>query len=179
MQGALDVPVLETERLRMRGHCRADFEDSAAMWADPRVVAHISGVPSTAEQSWSRLLRYVGHWQVLGYGYWVITDRVSGRFLGEAGFADYNRATSPSLGGIPEAGWALHPDAQGRGLATEAVSRMMVWADETLRCDKTAALFDPTHRASIRVAEKVGFANPVLGTYGDSETLFLERLRAR
>ena len=171
------IPKLETERLCLRGHRRDDFEDSAAMWADPSVAARISGVPSTAEQSWSRLLRYVGHWQVVGFGYWVITDKATGAFLGEAGFADYQRETNPSLTGVPEAGWVLVPKAHGMGLATEAVSRMLTWADEALEYSKTAALLDPTHTASIRVAEKVGFTNPVMGTYGDNDALFLERPR--
>jgi len=76
------VPRLETERLILRGHDVADFESSAAMWADPEVVARISGMPSTAAESWSRLLRYIGHWQALGYRYWVLESKVDGAFVG-------------------------------------------------------------------------------------------------
>src|SRR5271168_653424 len=37
------VPVIETERLRMRGHRIADFEECAAMWAEPEVVRYTTG----------------------------------------------------------------------------------------------------------------------------------------
>ncbi len=175
------VPRLETDRLILRGHELADFEDSAAMWSDPEVVARISGVPSTAAESWSRLLRYIGHWQALGYGYWVLESKVDGAFVGEAGLADYHRDSQPSVHGKPEAGWALKTSAQGQGLATEAVRAVMAWADDVLAKEfpMACAIFDPTHAASVRVAEKVGFGNPVKGTFGDQEALFLERALGR
>ncbi|WP_299418823.1 GNAT family N-acetyltransferase [uncultured Shimia sp.] len=172
-----EVPILETNRLILRGHKLADFEDSAAMWADPDVVARISGVPSTAAESWSRLLRYIGHWQALGYGYWVLQSKVDGAFVGEAGLADYHRDTKPSVHGKPEAGWALKTSAQGQGLATEAVNAVMAWADDVLAKEfpMACAIFDPEHAGSVRVAKKVGFGNPVMGRFGDQEALFLER----
>ena len=66
------APVIETERLILRGHRAEDFEAIAAQWADPAVVKYIGGTPSSREASWSRLLRYPGHWQMLGFGYWIL-----------------------------------------------------------------------------------------------------------
>ena len=40
---AVEVPILETERLRLRGHRVDDFAASAAMWADPIVTRYIGG----------------------------------------------------------------------------------------------------------------------------------------
>src|SRR3954471_2867828 len=62
----------------MRGHALADLAGSAAMWADPAVVRHITGKPSTPEESWSRLLRYGGLWTLLGFGYWLVEEREVG-----------------------------------------------------------------------------------------------------
>ncbi len=171
------VPVLETERLILRGHRADDFDALSAMWADPRVVAHISGVPSSREQSWARLLRYTGHWLHLGFGYWAVTDRAEGRFLGEVGFADYRRDTVPDLAGTPEAGWVFAAHAHGKGYATEAVTAMLRWADETLGNSATVAMFDPAHVSSIHVARKVGFAGDRMGRYGENDALFLYRPR--
>ena len=171
------VPTLETERLLLRGHQKSDFADCVSMWADQQVVAHISGVPSTPEQTWSRLLRYAGHWHHLGYGYWAVTSKEDGSFLGEVGFADYQRDTEPSLKGKPEAGWVFTTNSHGRGFATEAVTAMLGWADANLDHTHTAAMFAPTHSASINVAKKVGYSNGVLGRYGDHESLFMERAR--
>lgn len=171
------VPVLETKRLLLRGHRKTDFSESASMWADARVVAHISGVPSTPEQSWSRLLRYAGHWHHLGFGYWVVTAKADGSFLGEVGFADYHRDIEASFKGKPEAGWVFNTGSQGKGFASEATAAMLEWADQNLNFTQTIAIFDPTHAASIKVATKVGYSNGVLGRFGTKTALFMERER--
>src|SRR5271170_6882454 len=97
-----EPPSLETERLTLRGHRLEDFVQCAAMWADPHVTRYIGGKPLTEEESWTRLLRYVGHWALLGFGYWVAEENATGSFVGEIGFADYKRDLEPSLKGVPE-----------------------------------------------------------------------------
>src|ERR1035438_6884930 len=104
------VPVIETERLRLRGHRLEDLDACAAMWADPVVTRHIGGRPFAREEVWARLLRYRGHWSYLGYGFWLIEDRFTGEFLGETGFAEFKRAITPSMERTPEIAWA-----SGRG----------------------------------------------------------------
>ena len=81
---ARPVPVIETERLILRGHVLEDSEASLALWTDPEVTRFIGGKPSTTEEVWPRLLRYAGHWSLLGFGYWAITEKATGRFVGEA-----------------------------------------------------------------------------------------------
>jgi len=170
------VPSLETARLLLRAHRLDDYEPSAAMWADEAVVRYISGRPSTRDQSWSRLLRYAGHWTLLGYGYWVVEELATGRFLGEAGFADYHRQIEPSLEGVPELGWALTPGAQGRGYATEAVRAAIAWGQEHLHAFKrTACIIAPENLASIRVAEKAGFQLIAHTTYLGEPCLMFDR----
>lgn len=173
------IPVLETERLILRGHRRSDFSECAAMWADPIVVAHISGTPSTREQAWSRFLRYAGHWHHLGFGYWVVETRHDGQFVGEVGFSDYCRDVSPTFDGVPEAGWVLKTSAHGQGIATEAVRRMLVWADASLDGPSTVSLFDPENHASIAVAKKVGFGDQIMGRCAGLPTLIMQRANPR
>ena len=81
------IPAVDTARLTLRGHRIEDFDECAAMWGDPEVTRHIGGRPFTEEEVWTRLLRYVGHWSLLGFGYWVIREKATHRFVGEAGFA--------------------------------------------------------------------------------------------
>jgi RimJ/RimL family protein N-acetyltransferase len=165
-----------TKRTRMRRHTVADFDQSAALWSDPAVVRYISGKPSTRAESWSRLLRYIGHWQALSFGYWVVEDRVTGQYLGEVGLADYKRDMTPSIEQWPEMGWVLAAHAQGRGLATEAVAAALDWSDRMLASDRTVCLMDPGHRASIRVAAKNGFVERGTGELGGNPVLIMERL---
>src|SRR5947199_2874932 len=114
------IPVLETERLRLRGHRPDDFANVAAMWADPAVIRYLVGVPLTPEESWTRLLRYAGHWSLLRFGYWLVEEKSTGKFIGELGFADYKRGV-PALEAVPEAGWVLCSRSHGEGYATEAM----------------------------------------------------------
>jgi RimJ/RimL family protein N-acetyltransferase len=76
---------IETHRLILREHTLEDFDALHAMWSEPAVCRHIIGRPSTREEAWSRLLRYSGHWRLLGYGYWAVEERVTGDFVGEMG----------------------------------------------------------------------------------------------
>jgi len=171
---AANVPIIETERLKLRGHCLADFAASAAMWADAEVTRHIGRRPQTAEETWSRLLRYVGHWAVLGFGYWVVELKSTASFIGEIGFADYKRDMQPPLNDTPEIGWVLATQFHGKGYATEGVRAAVAWADRHFGAGQTACIIDPDNLASIRVAEKCGYRKSQVATYkGHPTSLFV------
>ena len=170
-----EAPVVETERLVLRAHRVEDFPECAAMWAAPEVVRHITGRPSTGEEAWARLLRYAGHWALLGFGYWAIEEKASGRFAGEAGFADYKRTIELAFKDAPEIGWVVAPWAQGRGYATEAVRAVVTWGDRHLAATRTWCMVAPEHRASIRVAEKCGYQEAARTTYKGEPALVLAR----
>src|ERR1700760_1975625 len=104
MAGAFDIPIVETERLRLRGHTLSDFTHTRALWSDAAVVQHLGAKPHTREECWARLLRYAGHWPLLGFGYWLVEEKETGEFVGEVGFADFQRDMQPALGGVPELG---------------------------------------------------------------------------
>lgn len=174
----MSVPVLLTPRLRLRGHVAGDLDATAAMWADERVVRDITGRPSSREEAWARLLRYAGLWTVLGFGYWLVEDRVGGSFLGEVGIADFRRDLEPSLEDTLEAGWVMHPAAQGRGIATEAMHAVLAWADRHI--DRTSVcMIAPGNAASFRVAEKCGFVEFARAAYRGEPTVLLARERRR
>jgi RimJ/RimL family protein N-acetyltransferase len=172
---AVDVPVLETGRLRLRGHRLDDFAHCAAMWADPNVTKHIGGKPFTEEESWTRLLRYGGHWALLGFGYWVAEEKTTGNFIGEIGFADYKRDIEPSLRGVPEIGWVFASQAHGKGYATEAVRAVVAWGDAHFHSARTACIIDPENLPSIRVALKCGYREMQSTTYKGHPTVIFVR----
>ncbi|HEU4880690.1 MAG TPA: GNAT family N-acetyltransferase [Longimicrobium sp.] len=175
---ASTIPIVQTERLTLRGHTLADFPECAAMWGDPHVTQHIGGRPSTEEEVWARVLRYAGMWVLLGYGYWTVRERESGRFVGEVGLADFHREITPPLGDAPEAGWVLASWAHGRGYATEAVRAALSWADAHLAAPRTVCIIAPDNAASIHVAEKCGYREWTRSTYKGDATILFERPRA-
>lgn len=168
------APILETERLRLRGHVLGDFEDFAAMWADEAVTRFIGGKPSTREEAWARLLRYPGHWALLGYGYWMIEEKTSGRFVGEGGFGNFKRAIEPPLD-APEQGWALAPWAHGKGYASEAVGAMLGWGEAHFGRSDFVCMISPENAPSLRVAEKAGYREVGRISYKGEPSILMRR----
>lgn len=164
---------LDTPRLILRPHTLADAEDCAALWADPQVTRYTLGRPSTPAESWARLLRYVGLWSLLGYGFWTLRERATGRYVGEVGFADFRRELTPALT-LPEAGWVLAPWAQGRGFASEALRAALAWADAR-GMGPLCCLIDPENAPSLRLARQVGFHEAASVTLQDKALVLLER----
>ena len=127
------------------------------MWSDPNVTRFIGGRPSSEQQTWARLLAYVGHWALMGFGYWAIEEKRSNEFVGEVGFADFKRDVAAPLKGKPELGFALTPRFHGMGYATEAVRAALGWADARLPYPSTICLVNPENLASLRVVENSGY----------------------
>jgi len=143
------IPVIETERLILRGWREADFEPFARIYADPDEALHIGGV-HTRDDAWRRMACYLGHWALRGYGHWALEEKTTGAFAGWSGL------WSPE--GFPgrEVAWTLMPEKRGRGLAVEAGRRVRAFAYDTLGWNTVISLIHPDNAASIRVAEKLG-----------------------
>jgi RimJ/RimL family protein N-acetyltransferase len=170
--------MIETERLRLRRPRPDDFAASHAMWSDPRVVEHLGRVPSGRQQSWTRLLTAIGHWQIHPFGPFIVEEKTTGAFAGEVGLFHFMREIAPSIDAFPEAGWGFSPAVHGRGYATEAVGAMLAWADATIAAPRIVAIIAVDNVASIRVAEKNGFREWTRTTFNDGPVVLLERRSA-
>jgi RimJ/RimL family protein N-acetyltransferase len=170
-----DIPLLETERLVLRGHTREDFPAFAEMWADPEVNRFIGGTPLSEEEAWGKFLRTFGQWEVTGFGFWSIVEKHGGKRIGEAGFVDGRRNIVPSLSGTPECGWSLARSAQGNGYATEAVRAALAWGDAHFGKIRMACIIAPDNTASLRVAAKTGFRVAHHTSYRNAPTVMLYR----
>jgi RimJ/RimL family protein N-acetyltransferase len=160
-------------------HTIEDFEPLAAMWADPEVVRHITGRPSTPQESWMRLLRYGGLWPLLGYGFWAVREKQSGRYIGDIGFADFHREIEPPITGVPEAGWVLASWAHGRGFASEALGAALSWLDSRASIDRSVCLISPDNKVSIRLAGRHGYSVSSTVSFAGEDSLLLSRSRKR
>jgi RimJ/RimL family protein N-acetyltransferase len=175
--GRRSAPVLVTERLILRGHTRDDFAACCALWADPGVTRFIGGRPNTGEEVWRRILAYAGHWSLTGYGYFLALEHETGAVVGEFGIADFRREISPPFGATPEAGWAMLPQFQGRGLAQEALGAVLAWADQSF--PRTVCMIDPANAPSLRLAQKLGYTEYARTTYKQAPTILLVRVKPK
>lgn len=168
------IPTIETERLILRPHRLTDLDDCVALSKDEAVVRYISGVPMSAEQTWVRVLRWVGMWHYLGYGFLAVEEKETGRFIGEAGFQEMHRDMQPSIVGTLEAGWILAADVHGRGYATEAMKALIAWAETHFPGKPMSCIIDPRNEPSLRVAAKLGFRE-LARTHYNGEVIVLSR----
>jgi RimJ/RimL family protein N-acetyltransferase len=171
----MNVPTIETARLRLRAHAARDFEACCEMWSDPDVTRFTGGKTSTPQQTWQRMLAYLGHWRVLEYGYWAIEERATSSYIGEAGFADFKRDVGPHMRDIPELGFALVSRVHRKGYASEAVRAILDWGDAHLPSKRTVALTNEENAPSVRVLEKHGYRVFDRTLYHDARVIFLQR----
>ena len=171
----MTVPVLETERLRLRGYQAADLTPMLAMWQQPQFYQYLGGQPLPESEVWTRILRSAGLWPVCGFGYWAVEDKATGEFVGAVGFADFRRAITPALGEYPEAGWVLAPHYHGRGYAAEAIGAALAWGDAQFTQPRTVCLIDEANAPSRRLAARLGYQEYARTTLGSTPVVLLER----
>ena len=145
------------------------------MWSDPAVTRYIGGKPLTEEEAWAKFLRYLGHWPLLGFGYWAVEEKATGNFIGEIGFADYKRDIEFSLKRAPEIGWVLASPSHGKGYATEAVRAALSRGDLHFKGLPTTCLIHPENLPSIRVAGKCGYREFCRASYKGQPTIAFVR----
>jgi RimJ/RimL family protein N-acetyltransferase len=172
------APEIRSERLRLRPHRRDDADQLLQLWQDPVVMRHFGGQPTLPEDSWNRLLRYVGHWSVNGYGLWAVEEIESGRFIGDVGLFEGRRGLSERFDGAPEAGWVLLPVGHGKGYAREAMNAALGWGQSEHGWPRTVCMIDPENAPSFKTAEALGYQAFDRQPYRGKEIVLLERLNA-
>ena len=171
------APVLETERLILRGHRLEDFPAHAAMWTDERTLRHIGGVLGSEEDLWLRFLRNEGQWSLTGTGMWAVEEKASGIYAGVVGFIFGKRTMDIPYRYAPEMGWAIAPDFHGKGFAREAVAKSLAWGDANLNAEAIWCMIKPANLASLRVAAGAGFREAKRAAYKEVEMLTFLRPR--
>ena len=144
-------PVLETERLLLRLPRIEDFERFAEMFADES--SHHIGGPLHRHEAWRRFLQMPGAWVLQGYAMFSVVEKATGNWVGHAG------PWQPDGWPGTEVGYTFHPDARGKGYATEACTAAMDYAFEVLGWTDVIHSIAPTNAASQAVAMRLGSRN--------------------
>jgi ribosomal-protein-alanine N-acetyltransferase len=109
-----------------------------------------SGKPRTREETRERLQRVLDHWQEHGFGLWVLLDKADGGFAGWCGIGYLHGR------GHAELAYTLARRYWGRGLATEAVLRVLRHAFEVLQLPRVIAVARVENVASQQVMIRAG-----------------------
>ena len=142
------VPVLETERLRLREPRLDDFDQWADFFACPRSVHE--GGPKSRRAAWEHWASDVALWPLKGYGPFGVDDRATGDYLGEVGI--YHGEGYPA----PELGWFVLPAAEGRGIAVEAATAVLAWVRTAFDWPHITSIIAPANARSIALGLRLG-----------------------
>jgi RimJ/RimL family protein N-acetyltransferase len=150
------VPLLETERLQLRGWRDDDLDAYAALCADPEVMRWLgaSGAPMTRAESAEQLAAFRRHWDDHGFGLWCVTAKLDDTCLGFVGLAV--PTFLPEILPAVEIGWRLARPAWGHGYATEAARAVVNYAFETADLERIVSVTRPPNRGSWNIMEKLG-----------------------
>ena len=111
-----DIPVLKTQRLDLRAPEAADYPDFKATFTSYR--ARFMGGPLNAYEAWMLYAAEIGHWEIRGFGMWMVHLRDTGETVGMAG------GWCPADWPEREIAWIIWPEKAGQGFALEATSRV-------------------------------------------------------
>ncbi|UMA65012.1 GNAT family N-acetyltransferase [Roseivivax marinus] len=143
-----DIPTLETARLRLSAPEAQDYPDFKATFASYR--ARFMGGPLNAYETWMLYAAEIGHWQIRGFGMWMVHLKDSDETVGMAG------GWQPAKWPEREVAWIIWPDRAGRGFALEATQRVRRYFYESCGWDTAVSYLDPKDLQSIRLAERLG-----------------------
>lgn len=147
-----DPPVLKTERLILRRMLRTDASDMFEYARLPEVTKYLLWEPHINEKYTARYLSYVQSQYRAGEFYdWAIT--LGGKMIGTCGFTSFDHRNNSA-----EVGYVLSPAFHHRGLATEALLRVMYFGFTVLSLHRIEARFMVGNDESRRVMERVGMS---------------------
>jgi RimJ/RimL family protein N-acetyltransferase len=179
-----DPPVLESERLRLRPLVDSDSERLHELMYDERSMHFNGRVPGTRPATGELALLRAREQHATGtIMNWCIADRETDRLLGKIQLFDFKGLDDTEV----KPGYAVHPDARGRGVLTEALTLLTDWVFRPVAAGGlgkrritigTAA----SNKASRHAAERAGYthANTIrsgfsIGTHDFDDECLYER----
>ncbi len=148
-----DLPLLTSERIRLRGFRVEDLDGLYALYSDPAVTRYWSFPAWTQRAQAETLLQHViesrSAEKILC---WAIAENECDHLIGSLTLFNINRAQ-----GRADIGYALHSAQWGHGYAQEALALALGHAFDVLQLRRVEADIDPRNTASCKLVEGVGF----------------------
>ncbi|MCW5747116.1 MAG: GNAT family N-acetyltransferase [Alphaproteobacteria bacterium] len=171
------MTMLTTDRLALRPLVVADAAAYAAMRYHPHVARWLPAVDGDPLANAQRTIDYFAQcWASDGHGPWGLflgTGDGEGALIGHGGLR-----VIPEFGGQTELLYALHPDAWGKGYATELGRAALKFAFVQRGLASVFAITKPDNHASQAVMKRLGMSYRRRVTYKDIEVMWFEIDRA-
>lgn len=146
------LPELLTERLTLRRMLVTDTQDMYEYACRGDVTKYLTWYPHPDKAYTREYLQYLGNRYAAGMFYdWAVVYEPDCKMVGSCGFTAFHCASDSA-----EVGYVLNPDYWGKGIAAEALSRVLQFGFEDLQLHRIEARFIAGNDASLRVMERCG-----------------------
>ncbi len=146
------LPELTTPRLTLRRMLVSDTEDMYAYASRLDVTQYLTWYPHPDRDYTREYLQYLGNRYSAGMFYdWAIVYEPDCKMVGTCGFTSFN-CTADSA----EVGYVLNPEYWGKGIAQEALQRVLRFGFENLKLHRIEAKYIEENERSRRLMERVG-----------------------
>ena len=153
------TPLLTTARLELWQPALRDLADLFELTRAEETRRFLGSFVPTEMDAFNRLHRNAGSWALHGYGTFMVRLRGQDRIVGNCGVFRSHRGfgAEQGLDDVPEAGWIVHQDHWGEGIAREAMEAALAWFDQSHGRQRIACMIEEGHHASDALAGKLGF----------------------
>ena len=167
MGDAIALPVLTTERLRLRPIAHDDVPALHCFWTDPAVRKYLwDNVIIPREQVVAIVDESMASFASLGTGLLAIEARRDpGKLVGFCGHRRLEDGSVELLYGILPAFW-------GEGLVTEAAREVLRHGFEQCGFDRVVGATDTPNQRSVRVMQRIGMVFEARRPYRGLDTVF-------
>ncbi|MBQ8136259.1 MAG: GNAT family N-acetyltransferase [Clostridia bacterium] len=146
------LPVLETDRLKLRPLRMADAHDLFDYAQDPQVSKHVLWRAHTSIQHSRQFIREIRRQYRSGFpGSFAIEWKAQRKMIGTIGYMWLNHDFHSC-----EIGYSLSRDYWNKGIMTEALKEVIRYTFETMHINRIEAMYEVDNPASGRVMEKAG-----------------------
>lgn len=147
-------PILETERLVLREITDNDVHDVFVIRSSPEMMRFLDRPLAKELNDAQNLIDTIKNLLSKNDGItWAVTLKGENKVIGSFGFWRIDKANYRA-----EIGYLLHKDYWGKGLMQEAMNIGINYAFNTLGVHSIEANINPKNVASIKTAERNGFA---------------------
>ena len=146
------LPELTTPRLTLRKMLVSDTEDMYAYAGRLEVTQYLTWYPHPDRGYTKEYLQYLGNRYAAGMFYdWAIVYEPDCKMVGTCGFTSFNCSADSA-----EVGYVLNPEYWGKGIAREALQRVLRFGFEELGLHRIEAKYIQGNERSRKLMERVG-----------------------
>lgn len=144
--------ILQTKRCILRESRTEDVDAFYELYKEPEITRYTDGLYEYKSSERAALQEYIDKvYPYYEFGIWTVILKETGKIIGRAGFNIREGCELPELGYVIGLPW------QGKGLATEVCQAILSYGAEELGFTQVQAVIHRDNRASLRLAEGLGF----------------------